>query len=197
MKSKPISDDTKAAILEAAWNLMAERGVEVGQAEIAKAAGVSRQTVFYAFGNRTGLLTAMLRHRDAVTGGAARLAEVRGAGPADPARLIAYTQAWLDYLPVVYPVGALLFSAGQTDPEARAALDDRMVAQLLRGFRSLTRDIETAGNLAPGITATQAAEVIWAAVHFPAWRLLVVERGWTPEAFRESRLALVHSLLRP
>ena len=57
MPPKTISPETRTAILAAAWELISTRGrTDVGQAEIAAAAKVSRQTVFYAFGNRAGLL---------------------------------------------------------------------------------------------------------------------------------------------
>ena len=61
--------DTPTRILEAAWALVIERGsVDVTVAEIAVAAGVSRQLVYFHFENRAGLLTAMARHRDEASG---------------------------------------------------------------------------------------------------------------------------------
>ena len=36
--------------------------------DIAAAAGVSRQLVYFHYGNRAGLLTAMARHRDEASG---------------------------------------------------------------------------------------------------------------------------------
>ena len=75
--ARSISEQTRAAILEAAWRLIEREGkVDIGQGAIAAEAGVSRQSIFYAFGNRTGLLTAMARHRDQQSPRLARLLEV-------------------------------------------------------------------------------------------------------------------------
>lgn len=193
-KSKPISDETKSAILGAAWSLIAEQGrADVGLAEIAAAAGVSRQTLFYAFGGRAELLVAMVRHRDAQTDHVARIRAAARQEPAGREAILAMVQAWLDYLPVIYPVGILLDAAALTDAAAREAWDDRMIGALLAGFRGVVRRADAAGPL--GRDPDRLAEEIWACCHPSAWRRLVVECAWTPEDFRRSRLATIRALL--
>ena len=83
---KQISDASRIAILDAAWELIAERGrLDVGQSEIAAQAGVSRQTIFLAFGGRAGLLVAMLRNKDEQSHHVARLKEIAsGSGANGP-----------------------------------------------------------------------------------------------------------------
>lgn len=194
MKSKPITDATKAAILDAAWVLIADKGrVDVSQSEIASAAGVSRQTIFYAFGSRAGLLTAMARHKDERTDHVARLtAHARSAG--DPVEaFLDYTAVWLDYLPEVYPVAVLLDAAALTDADAKAAIDDRLVHALLGGFQRLAGRVAEAGRLRPGVAPAEVAQEIWSATHVSTWWRLVVECGWTRERFVATRLALVQS----
>lgn len=192
MKSKLISESTKSVILEAVWRLLAETGgSDVSQSEIAAAAGVTRQAVFYAFGNRAGLLTAALRHRDATLPYMGRFAEIRTSGPVTSALIAAYIGNWLDYLPHVYPVAVLLRAAALTDADAKAAIDDRLVGALLPGFITIAEALAARRPLPGGRSPAAAAEEIWAATHIDFWRLLVVERGWTPEAFRQSRLAMV------
>lgn len=192
MKTKPISETTKAVILDAVWRLLAETGrSDLSQSEVAAAAGVSRQAVFYAFGNRAGLLTAALRHRDATLPYVRRFAEIRAAGPVTSASIAAHTANWLDYLPHVYPVAALLRAAALTDADARAAIDDRLVGALLQGFREMAEALAARRPLPGRQSPATAAEEIWAATHVDTWRLLVVEQGWSPDAFRESRLAMV------
>jgi AcrR family transcriptional regulator len=57
MKREPISEATRTAVLNATWSLMAEKKrLDVSLSEIAAAAGVSRQTLYFAFGDRAGLL---------------------------------------------------------------------------------------------------------------------------------------------
>lgn len=194
--AKSISDETRAAILKAAWRLIGEKGrVDVSQAEIAAAAGVTRQSIFYAFGNRTGLLTAMARHQDATSARRAHIAAVGAARPVDLAGLLDIVAAWLDYLPEVYPVASLLDAAGLSDPEARAAIDDRLIGELLGGFKRRMAAMAKKGKLPAGTDPDRLAEEIWELTHVRAWRALVVDCGWTPEEFKANRLRVVRVLL--
>lgn len=196
MPPKPISDDTRARILTAAWDLIAGQGrADVGQAEIAAAAGVSRQTVFYAFGNRAGLLQAMVAHHDATSDRLAALREVSRSAPPTIDGLFAVIERWLDYLPEVYPVAVLLDAAALTDPDARVAIEDRMVGVLLAGLRARTRAMVEADSLPEGCDSVALAQAIWELVHVHGWRRLVADCGWSAEAFRANRLALVRALL--
>jgi AcrR family transcriptional regulator len=189
-KPKSISDDTKRAILEAAWDLITEAGTaEVAMAEVAKRAGVSRQTIFYAFGGRPGVLLAMVRHKDTETDHVARLGAIVARPDPGPEALVAYSEVWLDYLPIIYPVGILLDAASLNDAEAAAAWNDRMVGALLRGYRHLAQTVHSSHGLpAP---PDRVAETIWALVHPTAYRRLVEDCGWSPDEFRSRQLELI------
>lgn len=167
--------------------------MDVSQSEIAAVAGVSRQTIFYAFGSRTGLLTAMVRHKDDQTDHVARLTS-HAQGEGDPVEaFLGYTAVWLDYLPEVYPVAVLLDAAALTDTDAKAAIEDRLVDALLGGFQRLAGRVAAAGRLRPGVAPEEVAQEIWSATHVSTWRRLVVECGWTRERFVATRLALARS----
>jgi AcrR family transcriptional regulator len=188
---KAITADTRAAILDAAWALMAEGETEVGLAEIAGAAGVSRQTIHLAFGGRPGLLRDMLRRKDGNSPLAARLYDIGRRESAEIADFLAFIEAWLDYLPEIYAVGIQLDMASLKDADAAAAWDDRMKATMLAGMKRQTRRLADAGRLAPGRKPDDIAELAWSLVHPASWRLLVVECGWTAAAFRASRLEII------
>ena len=191
-----VSDQTRIAILDAAWDLVAESGrLEAGQAEIAARAGVSRQTVYLAFGGRAGLLLAMLHNHDRRSPQVRRLNEVAQGNGDRPQDLFDFLGAWLDYLPDIFPVGILLDAASLHDAEAAGAWDDRMKTALLTGVRVITRRLEAAGWLAPGWSVDAAAELAWSLVHPTAWRLLVIQCGWSPDAFRQSRFDLIGRIL--
>lgn len=193
-KPNPISEATRTAVLNATWSLMADKKrLDVSQAEIAAAAGVSRQTLFIAFGSRAGLLTAMARNKDRQSDHVARLIEGSRAETVDPAGFLRYVGTWLDYLPLIYPVGILLDAASLTDAEAAAAWDDRMKGALLAGLKRILARLEKAGHLRSGVRPERGAESIWSLIHPTAWRQLVVECGWTPEEFRRSRLEIIES----
>ncbi len=187
--AKSISKETRHALLEAAWQRMsAPGGIGVGMAEIAAAAGVSRQTLFYAFGNRPGLLVAMVRHRDRQTDHVRRLIDLAQGGGADQDALRAFTDTWIDYLPIVYPVAYQLESRAAEDPDIALAWNDRFFDRgLRRGYERILGRMAAAGALAPGTDTAWLADLCLSLVVPSAWHLLVVECGWKPEKFRASR----------
>jgi AcrR family transcriptional regulator len=191
-----ISDETRASILEAAWGLMAEeRRLDAGMAEIAAAAGVSRQTLFLAFGNRAGLLVAMARHQDSLGEHSQRMRQIAATGTDRPA-LHAFVDVWLDYLPVVYPVAIQFETGSVSDADANAAWQDRIFSQGVRmGLdRILGRIVSGSGQ--PGeLDSSRLADLCLTLLVPSAWRYLVVERGWTAEAFTHSRHMLIDAVL--
>lgn len=191
-----ISDDTRAAILEAAWNLMAEqRRLDAGMAEIAAAAGVSRQTLFYAFGNRAGLLVAMARHQDTRGDQVQRMRTIAATGN-DLPTLHAFVDAWLDYLPVVYPVAIQLETGSLSDADANAAWQDRIFSHGMRmGLDRILGQIAARGGLRGETDPSRVADLILTLLVPSSWRYLVVERGWTADQFVRSRHAMIDALL--
>jgi AcrR family transcriptional regulator len=195
VKPQSLSSQTREAVLEAAWELLAEgRRVDASLSEIAARAGVTRQSIYLGFGNRVGLLIAMARHADSRSLHARRMRTVSESGADDPEALIGFVHAWLLHLPEIYPVGILLSAAAVTDPEAAEVFRDRMVGSLHARYRLLLERLATAGHLAPG-NAARGADLCWSLTHIDAWRQLVVERGWTPAAFRKNREALIRAFV--
>ena len=195
--TKPISEETRLAVLEAAWQLMAGGGrLAATMTEIAEAAGVSRQTLFYAFGNRAGLLVAMVRHRDAQGTHVPRLAELARGDGADAGTLLEFVDVWLDYLPHVYPVAIQMEMDSVTDGDAEVAWNDRFVVKgVRRGLELILGRMAAAGKLPKGVNPTRLADACLSLVAPSAWRLLVVDFGWKPAAFIASRHALIAALL--
>jgi AcrR family transcriptional regulator len=196
MKRPAISEEARAAILRATWSLIAKKQrLDVSQSEIAAAAKVSRQTVYLAFGDRAGLLTAMAQNKDAETEHVAQLTALSRAAKVSREDFLRYLGVWLDYLPVIYPVGILLDASSLTDESARAAWDDRMKNALLAGLKRMLRQLGKNGELARGLDADRAAELAWSLVHPTSWRQLVIDCGWSKEDFSRSRLEIVERVL--
>ena len=191
-----ISDETRATILETAWNLMAEqRRLDVGMAEIAAAAGVTRQTLFLAFGNRAGVLVAMARHQDTRGDHVLRMRQIAASG-ADMAALHAFVDAWLDYLPIVYPVAIQLETSSLSDADANAAWQDRIFSQGVRmGLDRILGQIVAQRGQGTDDDPSRLADACLTLLVPSAWRYLVVERGWTTDAFAASRHALIDAIL--
>lgn len=196
MSRRPLPEQTRLAVLDAAWDLIAETGgADVGMGTIAARAGVSRQTLHLAFGDRAGLLQAMLRRKDRKSPEAARLYAFTDKPVETADDFIAFVEAWLYYLPVIYPVGIQLDAAALYDKGAAAAWDDRMKGTLLHSFRAKLRPLGRKGLLAPGWTVSKAADFAWSVAHPANWRLLVVECGWSAAEFRRSRRDTIRRML--
>jgi len=176
--------ETRWRILEAAWGLVGERRTTVGVtvAEIAAAAGVSRQLVYFHFENRAGLLAAMARHHDVQSGFAGRVAACEELPPGEG--IEALLRAWICYLPEILPVARALEAAEITGEEGGAAWRDRMDS-LRDVFRAAVERLAEEGTLGEDWTVKSAADWIWARGHLETWQHLVVERGWTPDEFEE------------
>jgi AcrR family transcriptional regulator len=176
-------DATRARILDTAWTLVRERGVNaVTLAEIARAAGVSRQLVYVHFDNRAGLLVAMARHHDARSGFAGRVAAARKLPP--PAALERLLRSWLDYLPEILPVARALEAAAINGDEGGAAWHDRM-ADLHEVIRAAVERVDRDGRLAAPWTVQTATDWTWARINVSTWQQLVAERGWSPAEYAE------------
>jgi AcrR family transcriptional regulator len=175
--------DTPTRILEAAWALVIERGsVDVTVAEIAAAAGVSRQLVYFHFDNRAGLLTAMARHRDETSGFVEAAAASRAMPPVDGLEHL--LRSWCAYLPEIVPVARALEAALAGGDDGGSAWRERMGElreALLIAFDRVARQ----GALAPGWAVGQAADWTWSRIQPTTWQHLVAERGWAPGEYAE------------
>jgi AcrR family transcriptional regulator len=184
--------ETRTRILETAWALARERGTgTVTVAEIAAAAGVSRQLVYVHFSNRAGLLVAMARHQDARSGFRDRALATRKLEPV--AALEALIHAWNAYLPEILPVAHELEAALITGEDGADAWHDRM-GELREAFRLAMERVE----LAPGWTPDRAADWAWARCQPSNWRHLVQERGWDPAEYaRRTTASVLGEVLLP
>jgi AcrR family transcriptional regulator len=188
------SPNTRSRILRAAWALVRSKGsAAVTLAEIAAAAGVSRQALYLHFDNRVGLLTAMARHHDATSGFADRVAKAATRPPVEGLEHL--LRAWNDYIPQILPVARALEAAAATGDEGGAAWHDRM-ADLRDAFRAAVGRIGRAGLLGPEWTVNSAADWVWASSHLTHWQHLIEERGWSPRRYTDVTVrAIVDQIL--
>jgi AcrR family transcriptional regulator len=191
-----VSNATQERILDAAWALVRDRGPStVTVADIAAAAGVSRQLVYFHFANRAGLLVAMTRHQDTRSGFRARAFATRELPPVEA--FTALLAAWHEYVPEILPVALDLEAAAITGEDGADAWRDRM-GELHEAIRLAVERVEQAGALAPGWTTDTAADWAWARCQPSAWRHLVGERGWKPDEFaRRSVTSIAEEVLNP
>jgi AcrR family transcriptional regulator len=171
--------DTPTRILEAAWALVIEREtVDVTVAEIAAAAGVSRQLVYFHFDNRAGLLTAMARHRDESSGFIDAVVASREMPPVEGFEHL--LRAWCEYMPEIVSVARALEAALVTGDDGGSAWRQRMGE-----LRAAVRMAVARCELAPGWTVDQAADWAWSRIQPTTFQHLVGERGWTADEYAD------------
>jgi AcrR family transcriptional regulator len=176
-------DDTRARILEAAIREVEARGTaDVTMAQVAAAASVSRQLVYFHFANRAGLLTAMSRDRDEAGG---FVEEARASRRLPPAEGFEHLlRAWCAYMPQIEPITRALEAALMTGEDGAVAWRDRM-EELREALRIALDRLARRDALAAGWSVDAAADWAWSRIQPSTWRHLVGERAWTPEEYTE------------
>jgi AcrR family transcriptional regulator len=173
--------DTRARILDTAWGLVRERGIDaVTVADIAAATGVSRQLLYVHFENRAGLLKAMARRHDVRSGFAGRATEAGSLPPVEALERL--LRLWFVYLPEILSVARALEAAAINGDEGGLAWRDRM-GDLRELFTAAVDRVDRAGRLADGWTTSEAADWVWARAQPATFAHLVVDRGWPADAY--------------
>jgi AcrR family transcriptional regulator len=188
-----LNPDTRKRILQATADLLSEGGgAGVRMSDIAKRAGISRQAVYLHFANRADLLIATTFHVDELKRSDARLAPSRAAKTGRE-RLDAYIEAWAGYLPEIYPIGRALIDMSPTDEEARGAWAQRM-QDMREGCEAAINALKRDGDLAPGMPASQATDLLWTLLLLPNWEHLTQICGWSQKQYLKHMTATARRL---
>ncbi|MGH9493551.1 MAG: TetR/AcrR family transcriptional regulator [Candidatus Sulfotelmatobacter sp.] len=176
--------DTRRRIVHAAHQLLRREGFAgMTIAAVARRAQVSVPTVYAIFKSKTGILTALLnqsmfgpdyeevvRHAQSATDPETRLRRA-----AAVARQIRSAQsATFD----------LMRGAGVVAPEL-AKLERQRERLRYEGEESVIEFLRDAGGLRPGLTYQEARDLFWMLTGGDVYRMLVRERGWTPQKYQD------------
>jgi AcrR family transcriptional regulator len=179
---------TRGAIVDAARALFIEHGyVSTTIQAVADRADVSPETVYGAFGTKRSLLASVVDVSIAGDDAPVPVLE-RGWVRAmrdepDPRRRIQIlAKNGRLILERIAPINEVLRGAAAADPEI-ASLLDRYAAQRIDGQRELVRIVAAGGSLRKGFSADKAADSLFALGSPEIYRLLTVDRGWTPARF--------------
>lgn len=180
---------TRLALLDAARDLFIERGYVATTIEaVAERAHLSPETVYATFGNKRTLLSTVfdvaIVGDDAPQPLLARrwVLDMREAvEPRDRIAILAHNAAGI--LKRIAPIVEVVRAAAPTDP-AIAELWSRYTSQRLAGQRALVRIVGRDGALRPGLSTTQAADTLFALGSPEVYRLLTVDRGWSPGRYQ-------------
>jgi AcrR family transcriptional regulator len=189
------AEETRRRILAAARRLFVARGYGGTTMEtIADDAGVAVQTVYAALGSKRGILMALLDEMAAeadIAGMRAAIAAAAG----DPRRQL---HERIAFAVRFYARGADLIQIARTVSGVEPDLRDMWTEGEGRRHAhagALVSEWAAAGALAPGISAEQATDMLWALGGADVFRLLVTERGWNEAHFAEWIAALLETVL--
>ena len=195
------AEATRAAVLDIARDLFIERGyAKVSIPAVAKAAGVSPETIYKTIGAKPALLKAV---SDVTLGGddepialeAREHIQRAIAEPGPVGKLQHYANLIAALQPRYAPISQLARQAAQTDPDA-AEIWAAMNAERLTGASRMVQHFHENGLLRNDITVEQGADLVWTYNSVELYELLVLARGWTIDAYRDFiHQALVAALL--
>lgn len=170
-------DRTRSAILAAARRLVTEAGPAPGVGLVARAAGVSRITVYNRFGSKAGLIEALRRE----------IAPGRADSPADPS---------LEPLDQLRSRIVMACSTWAADPDLHRQLQARNgTDEVSAGDRELVERLAAGDRLRPGCSIKEAEDVIGLLASFPAFDRLHRGGRRSPGAVAEILLRMAQGIL--
>jgi len=181
----------------AARKLFAEHGYQATTLQvIAQEAEVSVPTLYVVFGSKVAILLALVRSAGADED--IRTLAQDAFDESDPERQMRLAaKVMLTILERDADIINLLWQAGEGDLDLVAAWG-QIHQQRFARLTELIGELEGKKALNPALSTETATEILWALSSPEMYRLLVRERGWTPQRF-ERWLAdtAVSQLLRP
>jgi AcrR family transcriptional regulator len=179
---------TQRAVLRAAHDLFVERGYgRTTIADVARAAGVSPETIYGTFKNKATLL-----HRvwDVTIGGDDQAVvfherpEIKAirAEPDLAERLMMHARMFTAIARRITPFLLAVRGAAGTETSAAEMLAD-IGRQRYAGMAVMAAEAAATGQLA--VTEEECHDLVWATTDGMLWQSLVIDRGWDEDRFAE------------
>jgi AcrR family transcriptional regulator len=177
---------TRRRIIDGARELFLRNGYAATTLDqIAGAAGVAVQTVYFHFGNKATVLKEVV--------------DVLAVGDDDPVPMLdrpwvrqvrdepdgrRALSIWLSNSRVIFgrlaPIMKVVRDAAGADPEMAAQWETNQ-RQRFTAHHALVKRLEDKQALRPDLTVEEAADIVFTLVSHEVYFLLTVERGWTPD----------------
>jgi AcrR family transcriptional regulator len=184
---------TRRRILQATWELLEQQGAGVRLVDVADWAGVTRQAVYLHFGDRSGLLVALVDFIDVSLGAIEIRAHIHG-GATGVESLQRWIQTMSWYTAKIDRVTQVLESSQYQDEALAAAWRNRM-GRRQQHVRSIVERIAAEGQLAEGWSVNATVDLIYVITMPGAWRELTRELGWTTEQYSQHLTRLIQAAL--
>ncbi|GAB17368.1 putative TetR family transcriptional regulator [Gordonia effusa NBRC 100432] len=167
-------DARRETLLDAAETAIANTGPDVGLAEIAAAAGLTRSAVYAAFDDREALLTALAQRHSSII--VERMTQIL-ADPTDPRAQIRASidilARWFEDQPTVARLLFARLNAARGDQPSFVI--SSLVSILANGFTARGLDPAPAATWAHGVIGAVSATIIWWAEEQTVSRTEVVD----------------------
>jgi AcrR family transcriptional regulator len=179
---------THARVLEVAEQLLLWDGyAATSVAAVATAAGVSTELIYKTFGGKAGLVREIQR-RGLLGAGpvpAPDRSDAVSATDLDARSLLReWTQLSTEVAPRVAPIMLLVRSAAATDADL-ADLLKQMAAQRLERMALNAERLTAHAGVRRDLTVEQIRDVMWTYTSPDLYDLLVTQRGWTVDQYRD------------
>jgi AcrR family transcriptional regulator len=167
---------TRRRILDAVYERLRQAPAEaVGVERVARMAGVARSTVYLIFESRAGLFDALAADVFDRAGYPSLLEAVRVEDAWESAR--GGIRAGVEIFAAERDVFRALYSMQELDPEAVGGAIRRSEERRAEGMAWVARRLREQSYLRPGVSASQAAHILWVQTSFDAFDLLYTGRG--------------------
>ena len=181
---------THRAVLDSAKDLFGERGyAAITVADIAERAGVAVDTLYATVGRKPEILRELVETALSGTGQVVPAQQreyvlaIRAA-PDVETKIATYAAAVTAIQSRLAPIFLALRDAAVSDASC-AALWREISERRARNMREFAADLRATGRLRDDLTDDDVADIIWTMNAAEYWDLLVGQRGWRPEQFRD------------
>jgi AcrR family transcriptional regulator len=181
---KQQAEATRAAIVRAARKLIFSKGYEAAAIDtIARGAGVSAQTVYAVFGSKRAILAEIL-DQDSFGPDYQELRRQFHA-TSDPEEKLRFPARIARKIHDAQNATFDRFKgAGVVAPDL-AALQSERECTRYEAQKAVIAFLQESGRLRPGLSETAARDILWALTSREVYRMLVVERRWTSQAYED------------
>lgn len=181
---------TRRAVLDGAKDLFAERGYTATTvADIAERAAVAVDTLYATVGRKPQILRELVETALSGTGEVVPAQQreyvlaIRAASDVET-KIATYAAAVTAIQSRLAPIFLALRDAAVSDAGC-SALWREIGERRARNMREFAADLRATGRLRDDLTDDDVADVIWTMNAAEYWDLLVGQRGWRPEQFRD------------
>ena len=178
------AERVRAALIETARGMLLDDGyAALTIPKVARASGVSAESVYKRFAGKPGLVRAVVEQALRGIGPVAAETRSDAIGADDLQQLL---QGWsrlsAEVGPRVAPILLLVQRAAAHDPELETLareLDDQRRARMADNAHRLA----DAGHLSPGLAVAQATDILWTYSAPEVYDLLVIRSSWSLEKY--------------